>query len=56
MLTHFLAMNPTFEVGHLRLKDLENSTWVGNGRFSLEGDKLYVEVRISQVVSSKDMD
>ena len=51
-----LAMSPTFEVGSPRLKELENSTWVGNGRFLLEGDKLYVEVRISQVTASEDMD
>jgi len=49
-------MSPTFEVGSPRLKELENSTWVGNGRFLLEGDKLYVEVRISQVTASEDMD
>ncbi|CAG8904555.1 unnamed protein product [Penicillium egyptiacum] len=50
------TVNPTFEVGHPRLRLLENSTWVGNGRFLLDGDKLYVEVRISLVVASEDMD
>lgn len=50
------AMGLTFEVGDARIKDLENSNWVGNGRFLFEGDKLWVEVRVSQVVSSEDMD
>lgn len=49
-------MNMTFEVGSPRIKALENSNWVGNGRFKLEGDKLWVEVRIAQVVASQDMD
>ncbi|RAH41071.1 DUF3237 domain-containing protein [Aspergillus brunneoviolaceus CBS 621.78] len=50
------TMNMTFEVGSPRIKALENSNWVGNGRFKLEGDKLWVEVRIAQVVASQDMD
>ncbi|KAL4784745.1 hypothetical protein BJX76DRAFT_356731 [Aspergillus varians] len=50
------TVTPVFEVGSPRLKDLENSTWVGNGRFLEEGGKLFVEVRIAQVVASEDMD
>ncbi|OJK01841.1 hypothetical protein ASPACDRAFT_40653 [Aspergillus aculeatus ATCC 16872] len=50
------TMSMAFEVGSPRIKALENSNWVGNGRFKLEGDKLWVEVRIAQVVASQDMD
>lgn len=49
-------MSIHFEVGSPRLKDLENTNWVGNGRFLFEENKLVVEVRISQVVASQDMD
>lgn len=49
-----MAIN--FEVGSARLKGLENANWVGNGRFLLEENKLVVEVRISQVIASQDMD
>lgn len=49
-------MNTLFEVGSERLKELENSTWMGNGRFLHEDGKLLVEVRIAQVVASEDMD
>ncbi|KAL4993014.1 hypothetical protein BDV10DRAFT_198666 [Aspergillus recurvatus] len=46
----------TFEVGSPSLKELENSTWVGNGRFKSDDGKLLVEIRISQVVASNDME
>lgn len=49
-------MNTLFEVGNERLKELENSTWMGNGRFLHEDGKLLVEVRIAQVIASEDMD
>ncbi|KAI9368960.1 hypothetical protein BJX61DRAFT_521528 [Aspergillus egyptiacus] len=50
------TLNLTFEVGDARIKDLENSVWVGNGRFLFEDNKLWVEVRVSKVVASEDMD
>ncbi|KAL2862202.1 DUF3237 domain-containing protein [Aspergillus lucknowensis] len=50
------TMRVIFEVGSERLKELENSTWIGNGRFLYEEGKLLVEVRIAQVVASEDMD
>ncbi|RMJ23614.1 hypothetical protein PHISP_05518 [Aspergillus sp. HF37] len=50
------TMSIHFEVGSPRLKVLENTNWVGNGRFLFEENKLVVEVRISQVVASQDMD
>jgi hypothetical protein len=49
-------MGVRFEVGSDRLKELENSTWIGNGRFIHEDGKMLVEVRIAQVVASEDMD
>ncbi|KAL3459592.1 hypothetical protein BJX64DRAFT_291098 [Aspergillus heterothallicus] len=50
------TMGVHFEVGSDRLKELENSTWIGNGRFIGEDGKTLVEVRIAQVVASEDMD
>ncbi|KAL3473114.1 hypothetical protein BJX99DRAFT_261659 [Aspergillus californicus] len=50
------TLNMLFEVGSDRLKELENSTWIGNGRFLYEDGKVLVEVRIAQVVASEDMD
>ncbi|KAL8636058.1 MAG: hypothetical protein Q9228_006504 [Teloschistes exilis] len=46
----------TFEVGSSDLKDLENATWAGNGRFLMEDGVFKVETRISRVVASTDMD
>ena len=51
-----VAMNTHFEVGSGRLKELENSTWIGNGRFLHADGKVLVEVRIAQVVASEDID
>ena len=50
------ATTHTFEVGAPELKDLENATWAGNGRFLIEDGILKVETRISKVIASTDMD
>ncbi|KAJ4293184.1 hypothetical protein N0V90_008466 [Kalmusia sp. IMI 367209] len=47
-----------FQTGAAKYKFLENSQWVGNGRFIVSNDPrtVTVESRISQVVASTDMD
>lgn len=51
------ASHHTFEVGDAKYKELENRTWVGNGRFIVHEDgTLSVEVKISSVVASTDME
>lgn len=49
------AKDSVLQVGDPNYKDLENSTWVGNGRFVLEGERLSVESRVSKVIPSTDM-
>lgn len=51
----FVASAWTFEVGDPRYKKLENSVWVGNGRFLVNGGNVVVESRVCQVVPSTDM-
>ncbi|KAJ6153529.1 hypothetical protein N7470_006488 [Penicillium chermesinum] len=46
----------TFETGTPELKELENSHWMGNGRFVLGENGLTVESRVSKVVPSTAMD
>lgn len=53
---HLAATLVEFEVGEPSLKELENSCFVGNGRFLLEDEKFYVEMRVSKLVASTDMD
>lgn len=50
------AMYLTFEAGSGKYKDLEDQTFVGNGRFVVEGGKLSVESRWSVVVPSTESD
>lgn len=52
-----VATNFTFEVGSGKYKDLENRTFVGNGRFII-GDvgQVSVETRVSVVVPSTASD
>lgn len=47
-----LAMYLTFEVGTGKYKELENCTFVGNGRLIAENGKFSVESRWSVVVPS----
>lgn len=51
-----LATNLTFEVGSGKYKDLENHTFVGNGRFIIEDGQVSVETRASVVVPSTASD
>lgn len=51
-----LAMYLTFEVGSGKYKQLENCTFVGNGRFVVEDGKISVESRWSVVVPSTASD
>ena len=44
------------QVGPGKLKNLENCTWVGNGRFVVDKDTIWVEMRVSKLVPSTDMD
>lgn len=44
----------TFEVGNKKYKSLEDTTFVGDARFIVEGGNLAVESRWSAVVSSTD--
>ncbi|KAF3009314.1 hypothetical protein E8E15_002612 [Penicillium rubens] len=46
----------TFETGTPELKELENSHWMGNGRFVLGENGLTVESRVSKVIPSTAMD
>lgn len=46
----------TFEVGNEKYKALEDTTFVGDARFIVEGGNLAVESRWSAVVSSTDSD
>lgn len=51
-----IATYLTFEVGSGKYKELENYTFVGNGRFIVQDGKVSVESRISVVVSSTEKD
>jgi hypothetical protein len=55
-LTTISATYHTFETGAPELKDLENTHWMGNGRFVLSETGLTVESRVSKVVASTVMD
>jgi hypothetical protein len=55
-LTTSAATYHTFETGTPELKDLENTHWMGNGRFVLSETGLTVESRVSKVVASTVMD
>lgn len=46
----------TFEIGHQKYKFLEDTTFVGDARFLVEGGNFAVESRWSAVVSSTDSD
>lgn len=46
----------TFEIGSEKYKALEDTTFVGDARFIVEGGNLAVESRWSAVVSSTDSD
>ncbi|KAL0639487.1 hypothetical protein Q9L58_001516 [Maublancomyces gigas] len=50
------TMYLTFEVGSGKYKELENCTFVGNGRFIVEDGKISVESRWSVVVPSTASD
>lgn len=51
-----LATYLTFEVGNGKYKELENCTFVGNGRFIVEDGRITVESRWSVVVPSTASD
>lgn len=46
----------TFEIGNEKYKFLEDTTFVGDSRFVVEGGEFSVESRWSAVVSSTDSD
>ena len=51
-----LGFTHSFEVGEGKNKELENRTWVGNGRFIVSDKGIALESRVSQLVPSTAMD
>ena len=50
-----LGFTHSFEVGEGQYKELENCTWVGNGRFIVEDGGIMLESRVSKLVPSTAM-
>ena len=42
-------VNFTFETGNQKYKELQNGTYVAAGHFVVEGDKKFVEYKVSKV-------
>ena len=51
-----LGFTHSFEVGEGQYRELENWTWVGNGRFVVEDGGIALESRVSKLVPSTAMD